>query len=236
MKNILPTLLLLIGLTKGFSQNPFKEFPGRMFPLVKKEKINEAKLMSDIIPDYPKEYYSKILNYVSVDITTISDGKMITSKSKSDVLTDEQKNSLVNADLGRDVIIEIKFQYKDPSDDVRGGGGKIKSMNISVTVVPETEAEYPGGFKQIPIDLAKNVLSKISDTITSEKVRLAIVTFAVNEEGKIVDAKITTSSTDEEVDKLLLEATNKMQNWTPAQNSKGTKIKQEFCIRFRGGC
>ena len=236
MKKSLILLLSLLYFAEGFTQNPKREFPARMWPLVKKEKVNEARLMSEIIPDYPQEYYSKILNYVSVDITAMCDGKMITSKSKSDVLTDEQKNMLVNADLGMDVIIEIKFQYKDPANDICGGGGKIKSMNMGVTVVPETEAEYPGGFKQIPIDLAKNVISKISDTITSEKVRLAIVTFAVNEQGKIVNAKITKSSTSDEVDKLLLEAASNMQNWIPAQNSKGIKVKQEFCVRFRSGC
>ena len=105
----------------------------------------------------------------------------------------------------------------------------------AVTVVPEVEAEYPGGFKQITEYYTGNALNKIAGENASDKIRQAVVTFKVSEEGEILEAKIARSSTDLTIDKLLLEATNKMPKWKPAENGKGVKVKQEVSIPFGGG-
>lgn len=104
-----------------------------------------------------------------------------------------------------------------------------------VTVVPETEAEYPGGFKQLTEYLTENFINKISEKNALERIRQAIVKFTVNEEGQIVDAKIFKTSKDPKTDKLLLEAINKMPKWSPAKNAMGIKVKQEISIPFGGG-
>ena len=59
--------------------------------------------------------------------------------------------------------------------------------------------------------------------------------FTVNEEGEIVNAKISQTSGDSKTDKLFVEAINKMPKWKPAQNSKGVKVKQEFIFNLSGG-
>jgi TonB family protein len=260
MKNNIITLFLVLLFSTGFSQNSKYEYNGRLTPSVKKEKLNEVKFISDITPElwhklalpikehdeldyrrkmeyslgyylYPQGGYNIIIDYVSVEILATCNSKVLTSQSTSDKLTPEQKNILNAADLGSDISIKIKFKYKNQAKDSLGSS-KIIEGKLAVTVVPETEAEFPGGFKQITEYLMKNVINKITEASTSEKIRQAIVKFTVNEEGQVVDAKILRTSTDPKIDDLLLNAINKMPKWVPAKNSKGIKVKQEFSIPF----
>ena len=67
----------------------------------------------------------------------------------------------------------------------------------------------------------------------------AIVSFTVNEDGKIADAIVSKSSGDAATDKLLLKAINKMPKWKPAETADGTKVKQAFEFSVSGntkGC
>ena len=106
-----------------------------------------------------------------------------------------------------------------------------------VTAVPATEAEYPGGFNKISEYINENVFNKIPKSDDAENIRNAIVNFTVNEEGQVVDAKISRSSENLKLDNLLLDTFNKMPNWKPAKNSKGINVKQEISIPLgRTGC
>ena len=100
-------------------------------------------------------------------------------------------------------------------------------MNYSATVIPETEAEYPGGNQQMTQYLKENAIDKIPE-ISSKQIQQTLVEFTVNEKGETANAKIIKTSGDSETDKLLIEAINKMPKWSPAKDSKGRKVKQEF--------
>jgi TonB family protein len=276
MKNSLSTLLLLLLFIPGFSQNSRYEYNGRFSPAIKKEKLTEARLISEIMPGFcgyfalpfkesarmndllkvvalvegnyaypPGNYvhtqknFESIIDYVAIEISVNSQGKVVSSQSTSNVLTAEQKNILNVADLGSDIHIKIKFNYKKWTSNNFEMDSKIKEGEYLVTVVPATEAEYPGGFKQLTEYLNKNVFNKLSGKSTFEKIQQAIVKFTVNEDGQVLDAKFSKTSTDPQIDKLVLEAINKMPKWKPAKNSSGIKVKQEFSIPLdggRGGC
>ena len=80
-------------------------------------------------------------------------------------------------------------------------------------------------------------MNKISETYPSKQIPWAMAKFTVNEEGEIVDAKISTPSKDPKIDQLLLDALSKMPKWIPAEDSKGLKVKQEFTFRtINNGC
>jgi TonB family protein len=260
MKNTIIIQLLLLLFINCFSQNSNYKYNGRLTPSVKKEKLNQAKLVSDITPDlwhklvlpykeqieldsirrmdyslgyylFPQGGYDIFIDYVSVEISGICNGKIQASQNTNDELTTEQKNILNTVDPGTDIRIKIKFKYKNKKKN-NFDNGKIIEGELAVTAVPETEAEYPGGFKQLTEYLTENVINKISEKSFPEKIRQAIVKFTVNEEGQIVAAKIFRSSTDLKTDILLLNAITKMPKWKPAKNSKGIKVKQEFSIPF----
>ena len=139
--------------------------------------------------------------------------------------------------MGSDINIKVVFKTKKQGGGNTGVDSKPIEGTVAVTVVPETEAEYPGGFKQITGYLRANVFNKISGATASEKIQQAIVKFTVNENGEILEAKISKTSTDPTIDNLILNAINKMPKWKPAENANGIKVKQEMTIPFgSGGC
>ena len=273
MKKNIATLFLTLLFISGFCQNTRFEYGGKRAPAIKKERLNEARFISQIMPgfsryvalpykDYsrmndllkivdPKymyrlgnyvhilEDYEKIIDYVSIEISAINQGKLYTAQSTSDVLTSEQKNILRAVDLGSVITIKIKFNFKGWTRNTADTDTKLKEGIYSVTVVPETDAVYPGGFKEITAYLTTSVINKIAGPTAYEKLQKAVVKFTVTEEGKLINTKMDRTSTDPHLDKLILDAINKMPQWMPANDSRGLRVKQEISIpfgRIRDGC
>jgi TonB family protein len=160
------------------------------------------------------------------------------------------------------IDIDIKYHYKNSVSDNK----EDYRAYFSVSLIPEVEAQYQGGYQQLIKYLEENAISKISDTYiarreanskyqqriasltasggnaidkiydtylwnslsNSNQVKQGIVKFTVSEEGDIINAKITSTTGDAQIDKVLLDAIIKMPKWKPAENSKGFKVKQEF--------
>jgi len=267
MKNCIAIQLLFLFCLTGASQGFKFELPERQIPVVNKEKLNEVKLVTDLTPLlwknmalpmneayflehrrinefpqpvgylYPQEKYKLVIDYVSVEITATVNGKRLSAKSTSEQLTTEQKSILNTVDLGTDIRVATKFKYKDQGMDNFGLRNNIIEGVSYVTVVPETEAQFPGGWKQLSNYFEGNVIGTISDKRTYDIVLQAAVKFTINEEGKVTDVKITQTSSYAKIDQLILDAVNNMPKWNPAVNSKGEKIKQEINIPFSNrGC
>ncbi|HLG35767.1 MAG TPA: energy transducer TonB [Bacteroidia bacterium] len=185
--------------------------------------------MSDINPGYPSS--SWMTDYISAEISVTGNGKVMKAGSANEILSVEQKSILKMADLGTDIVIDVKYKQVNTIT----GNIDIRNMHFLFTVVPEIEAEYPGGYQQMKNYLKENAINKISET--DYKQLQAAVKFTVSEEGEIANAQISKTSGDKKTDKLLVEAINKMPKWRPAENSKGLKVKQEFVFSVgNGGC
>jgi protein TonB len=262
MKNQLTTLLLCLLFIPGFCQNSNFKYEGRMTISVKKEKVDGAQFVSDLTPElwhmlglpvkereeleyrrrmgyplgyyvYPEGGYEAVVDYDSVEISAQRNGKLLSASGASGQLTAEQKNILNTTDLGTDVRIKIKFNYKNETSN-NNGDKEIKEGGLVVTVVPEKEAEYPGGNKQLTDYMVQNIFNKFSGR-DIQRVQNVVVNFVINEEGQVVDAKIVRFSTDPQIDKFILNIINKMPAWKPAENSKGIKVKEKFSIPLGGG-
>lgn len=230
-KSILTAVLFLGIAFISFGQNGFpKYFPQELkyeirssykHP-VQKENLKEAKLLGDFIPDYPKNWISK---YILVEIVGTCNGKTVKALNASDVLSVEQKKILNAADLATDILVNVKYNYKDPiTSDVENN-----YLNISLTVIQKVyeEAEYTGGLIEMKRYIKENILNKLSKTIPVW-FQSATVVFTVNETGEIGNARLSRSSGDKVTDELFLREVNKLPKWKPAENSKGIKVKQEF--------
>jgi len=227
MKTFTLAAALFICLT-GFSQDLKYEVRGRYQRPVKKEKLEEARFLGDFISGYPTNW---ITEYVSVEISATCNGKSMKAVSLNDFLSPEQRNILKTADLSTPIVLDVKYKYRNPANGIM----ENNNIHTSVAVVPEIEAEYTGGREQMLKYLKENAIDKISSTIPEQFQQLVI--FTINEEGKIVNARITMASKDPGADKLLMEAINKMPRWKPAENSEGVKVKQEFEFAVgNGGC
>lgn len=189
---------------------------------VTKLKLEKAKILSDFIDGYPTNWVDE---YVSVELLATCSGKAMRAVSLNDKLNDTQKNILKLADISTDIFINVKFKNKQVATNSLAN----KEMNVKMTITPETEAVYAGGQNQMKAYLKENVINKISKSIIKQlQESIATVLFTINEEGEIINSKISKTSGDAQTDQLLLEAINKMPQWKPAKNSTGTKVKQAF--------
>jgi len=257
MKTTFTTLLLALSL-QGTAQYMLQDGPdGRCLPTVKQAELGRAQLVTDVSQDlwqaivlpfknqleqdhhyrldnrsgyfmYPQVYnYNKLIDYVSVEISALHHGQLLTATATSDVLTPAQKEILRSADPGTDIRIKLKYSYKNQSTVLRVNN-KVVESGLTVTVVPATEAEFPGGWKQVKKYLTDNVINRIPENGKADKLQRLAVRFTIDEQGRVVDPVIASSSGDKALDALLLNMLSRMPLWQPAYDAKGYKVKQEF--------
>jgi TonB family protein len=232
MKNTLITLLFSSVFATGFSQDLSYDVRVRYTHPVLMEKLNDAQLLSDFIADYPTNWVN---DYASVEISATNAGKTMKAFGMNQTLNSTQKDILKKADLGTDIVIDVAYKYKNSvTNNIEN-----RSMHVSMTLVPEVEAAFVGGYQQLTKYLKETVINQISETIPKE-FQAGIVIFTINEQGEIANSQISKTSGDTKTDKLLLEAINNMPKWKPAENSKGIKVKQQFAFNVgrvgKGGC
>lgn len=184
------------------------------------------------------EKYEEVIDYISIEISVKSGGKRISALGTSRTLTAEQKKLLNSTDLGSDIYVTIWFKFKDWGKDHPDDISKPVRGEYTVAVVPDKEAEFPGGYKQFSDYIESNVLNKTCGK-SIQNIARAAVAFTVNEDGQIINSRMFFTSNNSEVDKLILEAIKKMPKWVPAKNACGIRVQQEFVIPFGGpadGC
>lgn len=232
-KNILISAIFFLVSLVSFSQNLIYNVHGAYTRAINKEKLNLAKNVADIISDYPINW---IEDYVSVEVSSTNNGKTVKAVSKNDVLSKEQIDILQTADFATDVVIDVNYLCTNPATQAL----VTHTMHISYTVIPEIEAEYPGGFLKLKEYLREKCVDKISESL-AKYVKSVIIRFNIDEQGDAVDARILQTSGYDKIDKLLLHVIHKMPKWSAAQDVNGNKIKQEFelnigVMRIGDGC
>ena len=105
------------------------------------------------------------------------------------------------------MVVDVNYKSQSSAADKT----EIRTMSFSVTVVPDVEANFKGGKVQMKQYMKEKVIDNIPSNITSS-LRQAMVKFTVNEEGEIINARISESTGDQDIDRLMLEGVNKMPN------------------------
>ena len=218
-----------VSTNNNFTQELYYEVRGNYAHSIIKEKLNEAKLINDIIPGYPENWINQ---YISVEILATRNGNSMKAKGLNKVLNPDQKNILNSTELGNKIEIIVNYKSKNPATD------KIENymINFSVMVIPEIEAEYVGGYQQLAKYIKENIVNNITDK-TPQQYQSGVVLFTIDEKGEITNTRISKSSGDLNTDKFLIKSVNNMPKWKPAENSLGIKVKQEFLFSFGNrGC
>lgn len=211
----------------GSYQDLKYEVRGRYSRPVKQEALNEAKYLSNFIPGYPVNW---IADYVSTEILATCNGKAMKAAGVNNTLSTEQKNMLNTVDIGTEIVVNVKYKYKNPVTD----NIEDYQAHITMMVVPETEAEYIGGYQQLINYLKSSVVAKLPES-SRKQFQGGIVTFTINEAGEATNTKISRTSGDAKADKVLIDIINQMPKWKPAENSKWIKVKQDFELSIGGG-
>lgn len=220
MKNGALTFFLLLLFTTASTQDMGYDVRGKYFKPITQEKLSNARTLSDINAGYASSW---INDYVSVEIVSTSKGNERKVMGTNDQLNPEQRRLIAMADVGANIDVEVKYKYKNTVN----ANVDIRTANFTVTLIPDVEAEYPGGLFQLKKELKDQGIDKIVETFIKTR-NQAVVSFTVSENGEATNAQMTLSSDDEKIDHILLELVNKMSKWKPAENAKGEKVKQEF--------
>ncbi|MFN8286921.1 MAG: energy transducer TonB [Chitinophagales bacterium] len=194
-------------------------------------RVNEAGPVADGY-QYPQDKYSEVLDVVFTEITATVNGKTATAQANSDKLTAEQKTLLASATPGSDITIKLRYMYKDKRKDAYGKRDYAVQGDTKLTILPQVEAQFPGGKDELNTWFADKVIYKLPEVSLKERVERAIIKFTIAEDGKVLEPRLERSSGDEAIDQLLMQALYSMPQWQPAVNSKGVRIKQEVLIPF----
>ena len=95
---------------------------------------------------------------------------------------------------------------------------------------PVIQAQFPGGQNALAKYIFTNVSDKATLTDDGTPVEKVIAKFYVDENGKTSDAIIIKTSRHQSIDNLLIDAIYAMPKWTPAENPKGKKVRQQITI------
>lgn len=231
----LTSLLMVLFAANSFAQIPIPpqkpnyDIYGSFGRPIKDEVLKSPDNMDDLIPYYPHNW---IVSHESTEITIKHNGETKSARGKNDTLTKEQIQLLKNTAIGDQITIIVNYKNKNSIN----GTPESSKMNVKYTVMPESEAQCSVDNKELRKYFDQSAIDKLPADFSKRNVS-PILKFTVNENGEVSEAKITNPSGDEKVDKLLLDAVYHMPKWKPAQNSKGTKFKQEFIFRLNGsGC
>jgi len=202
------------------NQDLFYMVRGRYDRPTTKEKLRMAKSLSDFIPNYPSSW---IVDYTSVEIFASLNGEEMMAISENDVLNDKQKNLLTSIDLAEDILINVNYKSQNCATKYV----KNRQMIVEMTVVPEKEAEFIGGYNKMITYLIENSKEEISENALRE-IQPSSILFTINEKGEVDNVELNKTTGDDEIDKFLVELIDKMPNWSPAENSVGSTVKQQF--------
>ena len=187
---------------------------------ITKGKIEKAMVIREIFPNYPDNW---IFDYEAVEILTTRNGVEIMASGPNENLTREQKDLIKNSDLGEEIIITVRYKTSNPVTHET----EHQQLRSILTLIPEVEAEFVGGYEQMITYLEKNSLDEI-EKMDINQFDNASVIFTVNEKGQTENIKLSRTFGDERVDNLLVELIKEMPNWNPAKNEHGLAVKQVF--------
>ena len=188
---------------------------------ITKETLHNAHTILDLNPHYKPLW---VKEYTSVEVLTTQKGKTVKAIGKNDTLSQEQKDLMYNADVGKGIAVIVKYL---PENNLTHN--EIKEFNFKFIINPDREAIYVGGQQQLEDYLTLHALDKIQAT-SIKQYQLAVVKFSIDEEGQVTDVHIFETSKDEKIDELLYETICNMPAWKPAEYANGLKVKQDFAF------
>ena len=187
-------------------------------PIVEAD-LQQAHTIKDINPGYPSSWVD---GYESVVVTVTDDEQTATAMGQGETFTAEQQALLKDAIAGDQISIEVKYR---PAHFSKHEASKTIAMNYSI--VPEKEAEYPGGRDALMTFLEERTIGKLNPEI-AKAIEIASVTFTISGDGIVEEVTLDKPTYHASVNELLLNAFKDMPKWAPATRADGSQLSQKF--------
>ena len=148
----------------------------RFMTTITRNALQSARSITDLVP---KEVTSGLSDFRDVKVLTFSNNIHTAIGSQNEVLNDNQLKLLHSMDYSSDFCLE-SYCKNQASES-----GALEDYHLvyCLTVVPEKQAEYSGGYKAITDYLRKNSDKEIS-TIKWAKLRPGQISFKVTKKWK----------------------------------------------------
>lgn len=217
-----------MNFSKLYSPNSELDFRvnGKENHPVTTEKLKNAKKLDDIIDYYPENWVD---NYESVEISAEINGLVEKADGSDKFLNKEQIRILHSAELANHINVTVKYKSKNSVTGIL----EASQMNVTMTVIPEKEAEFKSGYDKLIQYLKENSKNEISG-LNLNLIEPAYIWFTITENGSISNVGLKKSSGNAQIDKRMIELISNMPEWNPAENANGKKVSQEFELAFSG--
>jgi len=182
--------------------------------------LRSATELSDVIKGYPTNWIDE---YVSTKVILSRNGMEQQASGRDQLLTKEQLALFNSVKTGEQVNIQVNYKMKNSVT------GKLDKsyMSKALTVLPEVNAEFPGGYAPLITHLKNNSLEKVTASY-GDKTPMISIGFTIDESGRPGEIKMINSSSDSKVDELLMNLIETMTSWTPAKDFDGKHVSQRF--------
>lgn len=211
---------------------------------VTKEEVKQITSISDFWSEEDKAKYKhdafrdiwvvNLKDYPdwTLDVSEVEPGRKATGPTEE--FTKEQLALVANADYSDHLRFSARF------NSTRIETGEVEEnvlISQSVSVVPDVQAAYKGGF-DVLVNHLKDASKDQVKHVKRDKVGRCRIFFTVTHKGSIADVKMVETSNYSDVDKALIKIVKDIpRKWTPARTGKGEKVDQEFVFTFgRAGC
>ena len=203
---------------------------GNRWSTMTKEELKKVKSILDILHEdgtYTREAYRNVtvsILHNDKDVRDIETSEM----GQSELLNAAQLKLLNSSDYSTN----LRITALSIRTNTKTGVVEDDSLVLYLTIIPEKEAEFTGGFNALTDYLKESSKEKVG-IIEEAQLQPGKVFFTVTKKGTIENIKVVSTSGYSSVDKELVKVIAKMpEKWNPAVNSKGEKVDQEFVFFF----
>ncbi len=203
----------------------FSAKPNVLHP-ISQEQLKNAESLQDLMRAYPTAYIDEYREVRLANNTKVC-------RSKSDRLNKDQKLLIQALRASDKFSLEVDFFSKG----ILSKELEAKKMNFEITVIPASEARYPGGEKAMNTFLRQQCL-KMQEKFHLVELTGIQMAFTVNEKGEVEKPHLEECSSKEEQTNFLKNALLQMPQWAPALDEFGKAMGQEFYLEINGfdGC
>lgn len=187
--------------------------------------LYNAKSVTDILPE--QDFESKGF-YRNIQISVYEDDKKVTESGEEAQLNEAQIKLLQSIDYASNIQVSALYEY----EQVEGRNRSYDAVMSYISMVPQEEAEFTGGYDAL-IEYLKENSKELTTNIYRDKLKSGQFRFTVTKEGTIGQVELRSSSGYEAIDRTLIDLIKEMPgSWKPATDNNGNKIDQELIFFF----
>jgi hypothetical protein len=219
--------------------NFFYSLSSRCKNTITKERMHNAKTISDLMPDF------RMQENLKNNITSLRDVKIRfeeenahntkqrIAKGNGNTLSKEQITLFKSTDYTTSFFLEGFVTHNDLTSDLK----KEQYFNYNIAVVPEQQASYKAGNNAF-IDFLSTKCQPTINKVQKGNLKSGSISFTITNEGTISNINNNSTCGYSSVDERMMDLLNKLPEvWNVGTNGKGEKVDQTLVFSYgQMGC